>query len=113
MITVGNQKTLDSKQQPLFNATWISAFAEEDEYLWFGSVYGLSVEAISIVASSRVYHRSIGALYLFGAALSGQEMYGMKVKEKDVKILDFCFQHLRNEAAAERPKCVDDYVLDS
>ena len=63
ILTVGNQKG-DSRDQPLFNVTWISSFVEEDEYFWFGAYYGLSVDDIAIVASARSYRRSLGALYL-------------------------------------------------
>ena len=113
VITVGNQKSGHSKYQPLFNATWISNFVEEDEYLWFGSVFKLSVESISVVASSRNYRRSMTALYLFAAALTGQDMSGMKVKKEDVEILAFCLKHVRNEELPPKPQCVDEYVLDS
>ncbi|MCP3656309.1 MAG: hypothetical protein GY766_15625, partial [Herbaspirillum sp.] len=109
VITVGNEKG-ESEWQPLFNATWISAYAEEDEYFWFGSYYKLSVDDVAIVASSRVYRKSLASLWLFDAVLSGQWVEGMKV---DIKTLDFCLKHARNEALPPKPKTVDDYVLDN
>ena len=113
VITVGNQKGL-SGCQPLFNATWISAFAEEDEYLWFGSIDGVSVEDIVIVASSRAYRQSVRALYLFDAVLSGQFLNKTKeVDETERGILDFCIQTALNETVSEMPVAVDSYVLDN
>ena len=114
IITVGNKKG-DSIHQPVFNATWISAFCEEDEYLWFGSVRRLSVEAISIVASCRTYTRSIGALYLFAVAISGQSTWGMTATKKEVEILDFCFKHvsgLYGDIPSVAPQGVDEYIMD-
>ena len=97
----------------MFNATWISAFVEEDEYLWFGSTHKLSVEGIVIVASTRNYAQSIAALYLFDAALSGQSIDGMSVTKQNLKILDFCLKYIRNEALPRNPKCVDEYVAEN
>ena len=72
MVITGNNEVGLSQHQPLFNATWISAFAEEDEYLWFGSlsVCKLVLENISIVASAKVYSHSLSALYLNGNFIS-------------------------------------------
>ena len=91
LITVGNQRGGWSKYQPVFNATWISAYCEEDEYLWFGSVYRLSVEAVSIVYSRRTYRMGLNALHLFGALLSGQSTQGLTMKRREQQILNFCF----------------------
>ena len=93
VITVGNQKG-NSKWQPLFNATWISAYVEEDEYFWFGSTDKLSVEDIVIVKTSRAYRRSIGALYLFDAILSVEGMGKVEVTRTDIKILKFVWNSL-------------------
>ena len=110
VLTVGNQKGV-SWRQPLLNATWISSFVEEDEYLWFGSIYKLSVDNITNVASSRSYRQSIAALYLLDAALTGQYMGKMEVKKEDIEILDFCIKHALNQELPPKPKYVDEYVL--
>ena len=110
VLTVGNQKGL-SYRQPLLNATWISSFVEEDEYLWFGSIWKLSVDNITIVASSRSYRQSIAALYLLDAALTGQNMEQMEVKKEDIEILDFCIKHALNQELPPKPKYVDEYVM--
>ena len=117
ILTVGNQKGF-SRSQSLFNVTWISSFVEEDEYFWFGSYQGVSVDDIAIVASARSYRRSLGALYLFDAALSGQDMWGRdmngtNLKKKEIEILDFCTKHALNEKLPSKPQGVDDYVLDN
>ena len=112
VIAIGNQKGF-SKTQPLFNATWISAFAEEDEYLWFGSINGVSVDDIIIVSSSRAYRESIGALYLFDVAFTGQEMGKTKVDESQKEILDFCIKSALNQPIPPQPIAVDQYVLDN
>ena len=110
VITVDNQKGY-SQNQPVFNATWISAYAEEDEYFWFGSYCKLSVDDVVIISSSRVYRKSVFTLWLFDAVLTGQSrLEGMKA---NFKILDFCLKHIRNEALPPKPKSVDDYVLDN
>ena len=112
VIAVGNQKN-ESKCQPLFEATWISAFAEEDEYLWFGNIYGVSVEDVVIVASSRAYRHSVAALDLFDAVLSGQSVRGLKVDETQSEILEFCIKTALNEKVLLKPVAVDQYVLDN
>ena len=110
MITVGNAKG-GSGMQPLLNATWISSFVEEDEYLWFGSTHKLSVEGIAIVALSINYRQSVNALYLFDTALSGKGADG--VSKEHIEILVFCLKYLRNEPLPPKPKEVDEFVLDN
>ena len=112
VISVGNQKG-DSSSQPVFNATWISTFVEEDEYLWFGSIWGVNVEDVVIVASSRAYRHSVSVLDLFDAVLSGQGMSGQKVEETQSEILDFCIRTALNEKVLLKPVAVDQYVLDN
>ena len=112
VITIGNQQG-DSKGQPVFDATWISAYCEEDEYLWFGSLCPLSVEAISLMNSSRTHQTSIRALYLFAAALSGQWARGQTVAREEKEILDFCLKNVSGDVSTAAPKAVDKYVMDS
>ena len=80
--------------------------------MWFGSIYELSVENITIVASARSYRQSIGALYLLDAALTGQYMRKREAKKEDIEILKFCIKYALNEEVPPKPKCVDEYVMD-
>ena len=112
VITIGNQKGM-SKLQPVFSAKWISAFSEEDEYLWFGSVFKLSVENIFILESSKSYKQSIGALYLFAAALSGQRFIGRNVTLKEQQILNECIASVSGGASNVVSKAVDEYITDN
>ena len=112
IITIGNQRAWSSKQ-PVFKAKWISAFNEEDEYLWFGSVYRLSLENIFILESKRSYKQSIGALYLFGAALSGQFGIGQNVTLKEQQILNLCIESVSGGDSNVISKAVDQYITDN
>lgn len=89
VMAVGNERG-NSAYQPLFNATWVSAFVEEDEYFWFGSTDKLSAENINIVRSARVYSDSIFMLYFFDGLLSGEDMRKMKLSRKSLKSLKRC-----------------------
>lgn len=112
VITVGNSKPFGYRQ-PLFNATWISNFVEEDEYFWFGSIYKLNVEDIIIVASSRVYRRSMAALYFLDSLFTAQQVDADDVDDEILKIIDFCIRcSLDENNMPPKPKCVDDFVLD-
>merc|ERR1712083_148906 len=57
------------------------------------------------------YRRSLGALYLFDAALSGQNMEGTNLKKKEIEILDFCTKHALNEKLRSKPQGVE-YIYD-
>ena len=114
VIKVGNQST-HSKYQPLFDTTWISTFFEEEEYLWFGSLYPLRVEDVLIMETAASYRSIIAALYIFDAAVSGPHLDDIAVSTKEMKILDFCLKYARNETMEneDKPDGVDDYILDS
>ena len=110
ILTVNNDDV--SNDQPLLNATWISCYAEEDEYLFFGSFYKLKMQNISIIDSARTYRKSISALYLFDGLLTGT-LYGVKMSEKEKEILIFCIKYALNEELPSRPKQVDQFVMDN
>ena len=114
MLTVGNEMG-QTVEQPVFDATWISAFAEEDEYFWFGSIRKLNVQDIIIVLTATSHRRSLAALYLFDAALSGMDLNDamLKVSATDIEILTFCIKHTLKEELPPTPKCINDFVLDS
>ena len=110
ILTVNNDD--ESRQQPLLNASWISCYAEEDEYLFFGSFYKLKMQNISIIDSARTYRKSISALYLFDGLLTGT-LDGVKMSEKEKEILIFCIKYALNEELPSRPKQVDQFVMDN
>lgn len=113
VITVGNSKEYGYRQ-PLFNATWISAFVEEDEYFWFGSIERLSVDDITIVASSRVYRKSLAALYVLDAVFTGQEVNVKDVNAEVLRMIDFSIKYSLNEKEIPpKPAYVDNFVLDN
>ena len=110
ILTVNNDDM--SSRQPLLNASWISCYAEEDEYLFFGSFYKLKMQNISIIDSARTYRKSISALYLFDGLLTGS-LDGVKMSEKEKEILIFCIKYALNEELPSRPKQVDQFVMDN
>ena len=117
LVVVGNQKG-NSKQQPLFDASWISAYLEENECFWFGSVWRLSVERISLMRKQTTLTSGIAALYLFDAALSGQKMKKLEVSSKSAKILKYCWKHMLHQvtgskAPKTRPQQINDYLLET
>ena len=115
MITVGNEEAI-SAAQPVFNATWISKFVEEDEYFWFGSVFKLIVRGISIVSSTRVYRKSTKALYFLDAILSGMSVGTHRAIIVDEKVIRFALALLESILSADRspeePE-IDGYVMDN
>ena len=118
LMTVRNKSEWGSSQ-PLFDTTWISTFFEEEEQLWFGSVYGLRMEEVFIMDTARVYWIIIRVLYDFDATLSGGDnnfdSLSLGVTPDEIKKLDFCLKYVRNENMEneDKPDAVDDYVLDS
>ena len=115
LLTVDCQREWDKWVQPVFDTTWISAFVEEDEYLWFGNVGagGLELKDIAIMASARVYRQSLHALYLFDAALCGRDNWSDEFSQIDLKILIFCIKHVIGENVGPPPNGVDEYVLEN
>ena len=112
LITIENQQG-NSWQQPLFNVNWVSSYPHEEECLWFGSVWRLSVEGIYLVKKTKKYSASIVALHLFDAALSGQNMRKLSINSTSLTILHYCLKHVRKEAVGQPPDGVDNYVLDT
>ena len=112
MLTVGNQDGV-SAGQPVFDATWISCFVEEDEYFWFGSVFKLLLETISIVATSRSYRKSIAGLCLMDALLSGFPSKTLKVTEETVKTSMLLLEAALSDASSPKNGDLDQYVMDN
>ena len=112
VLTVSNTDFAPS-MQPVFNATWISAFAEEDEYLFFGSFFKVKLANIAIVSSCRVYKQSLVALSFFDGILSGTGDGNAKLKPSDSLILEFCVKNALKEPLPSKPKEVDQFVLDN
>merc|ERR1712062_334949 len=59
------------------------------------------------------YKQSIGALYLFAAALSGQRLIGQNVTLKEQQILNECIASVSGDASSVVSKAVDEYISDN
>ena len=112
VMTVDNQKA-GSSWQPLYNATWISNFVEEDEYFWFGFTDKLSVDDITMVETTRSYAQSMSVLYMFDAVLSGLALGQIRSTKKQLAILKSCLEYIRSGSIQMKHRAVDDYVLDN
>ena len=113
VLNMGNEKGF-ATLQPVFDATWISSFVEEDEYFWFGSVNRLSLDDIAIVTTCRIYRHSLAALFLFDGMLTRQKIRARDVTDEHVRILEYCIKRTLNEKELpQKPQCVDQFVMDN
>ena len=54
-----------------FDCSWLSNFAEEDEYLWIGGRYRLRIASIIIIENNTNYEIYFEAMYFFDAMITG------------------------------------------
>merc|ERR1711879_85855 len=98
------------------NAAWVSLYAEEDEYLWFGSVFKLTLQNVFRVAENKGSTKCVRAFWFFDAILSETFHERDKNNWTDYikKALDFCIQYtLDSNTDVFRPNKVDQFALDN
>ena len=113
VIVLDNQRG-NSFGERFWDCSWLSAFTEEDERLWFGS-FGCKVEVASviIIESALNYSRSMDAFWKFDAILSAQErMCKVEVSARNVSIVGSAMCSALGEPFAANPNC-DAYALDN
>ncbi|NRA43278.1 MAG: hypothetical protein HRU21_13395, partial [Pseudomonadales bacterium] len=112
VIVLDNQRG-NSDYERFWDCSWLSAFTEEDERLWFGSIYKVEVASVIIIASALNYRRSMDAFWKFDAILSGQRnMNEIEVSTRDVDIVRAAMASALGEPFAANPNC-DAYALDN
>ena len=110
LIVLDNQRWM-SVNERFWDCSWLSAFNEEDERLWFGSLgHKVEVASVIIIESALNYKRSMDAFWKFDAILSGQRP--MEVSARDVVILDSAIASALGEPFAANPN-IDADVLDN
>eukprot|EP01083_Nonionella_stella_P046159 123577_1 len=71
-----------------FNASWISRYKEEDERLFFGGLWPIQIQSIRIRSTKQNFAMFIRCLHYLDTLVTGGQMYGMKVTEDDVFIIE-------------------------
>ena len=71
MIMVMNNKEESAKFEKFINVKWLSAFPEEDERLFMGSNYYLTVESLIVIQTGKNYRLSIKAYSKLDQVLKG------------------------------------------
>jgi len=121
VITVNNEDTWPS-YQPVFDTTWISMFNEEDEYLWFGSVFKLTLTNILRIFDEKGSKKIISAFWYFDAILTETFAEPSPLTKGDVnrwkkyikQALNWCIRNtLGLDKGMTKPKKVDKYAADN
>lgn len=90
--------------------------SEEDEYLWFGSVFKLTLQNVFRVAENKGSTKCVRAFWFFDAILSEtfHERDEKNWTDYIKKALDFCIQYtLDSNTDVFRPNKVDQFALDN
>merc|ERR1712087_93256 len=109
MVIELKNKEGSSAFEPLWNASWLSAFPEEDERIWCGSIFSLQVCTVVIVKGARDYKKSIAAFYKFDALVSGEFIEGMEMSPKEAALVASCI----NADSFGSVSKMDAYIIDN
>ena len=101
-----------SYRERFWDCSWLNAFNEEDERLWFGSIFKVEVASVILIESELNYKRSMTAFWTFDAILSGQSMYEIEVSGRDVEIVGSSIASVLGEPFAANQN-IDAYALDN
>ena len=74
IMQLNNESVNDHRNLKTFNCCWLSNFAEEREYLFFGSNHKIRVESIRIVKEENNYGDFCNTLFYFGCMINGLVM---------------------------------------
>ena len=102
-----------SKDEAFWDASWLSAFPEENERLFFGSIFRLQIETVMLVEDGKNYQQSIAAFYKLDAILSGDpKLNQLGLNAVDFKIIDGAIQAVLGDESAVAP-ALDEYIVDT
>ena len=96
MVMQVNNWRGDSASQPFLDTRWFSAHPEEDERLWSGNIFKLSVEKVDRIQPNGSFDASM--MYLFDAALSGSKIKGTFLSLNQYDMLQHCLRMMREGA---------------
>ena len=107
VIKLNNSKG-NSTVERFIDSSWISCYPEEDERIFFGSVYQLTLQTIIIIDSGKNYKQSIAAYSKFDQMLNNP--YEMEsINAKDVAIIDESIKYVLGEQRGKGQ--LDEYTL--
>merc|ERR1712083_1014521 len=112
LIVLDNQRGYSKLHERFWDCSWLSAFNEEDERLWFGGWYKVDVCSVILIESALNYKRSMAAFWKFDAILSGQRVNQVEVSSRDVEIVRSSMASVLDEAFAANAN-LDAYALDN
>ena len=111
VIQLDNGGSVGGEFEPFWDASWISNYAEEDERLWFGSIFGLRVQTVIIVDSGKNYRKIFDAFYKFDALLSAEfELMKMDIRAKEIAVIKFAIASIFD---AQTQSELDTFPIDS
>ena len=84
MIMSLNNDAMDAKDEMFFDCSWISNYFEESERLWIaGSTRdALRIMSVVFVKSAKNFAKTVRALYLFDAMISGVSLFNCNITEE-------------------------------
>ena len=91
MVIRLNNVIAPSSIEPFWDSTWIGRYPEEDERLFFGSLFNMQLETLTLVKSAKNYQHVMSAFSKFDALLSAA-VIGDTVSHEELKIIDCCIK---------------------
>ena len=99
-----------------FDCSYVSAYTEESERLFFGGDYRNRVESVMVMDGFKDYHRYFRVFYAFDLMLCGAGAFRIDFKEKiplkDQEILKWFIDGVVNKIECD-DRVHDDYVIDT
>ena len=112
ILTLNNDARAGGMQN-CFDCSWLSNYFEEAERLWIAGEYPLRIVSIVIVKNAKNYHKTVHALYVFDAMLSGVACSGSETQVTDADIeLISALMDLRMKGDDGSYSKYDSYVID-
>eukprot|EP01084_Bolivina_argentea_P288351 494886_1 len=102
VLQMNNNKTIHGKNEVFFDCSWISAYAEEDERIFFGGRFLVELESIIIIKTRKNYKEIMTAFYKFDSMLSGQlmDIYG-DVADIEAAVIDSFISYILGDMSIE------------
>ena len=106
---------LNNNQHPgilevFFDSSWISAFPEEDERIYFGGRHKTQLQSIIVMQTKKNYHQIINAFFKFDSMLSAGYMKYVDVKDVDVDIITAVIEYIVGGSSSKYRDKLDDYI---
>ena len=107
----GTLVVLKGGSSKCFDASFVSAYPEEEERIFIGSRFRETVSSIILVNSAKNYKKAIGAYSKFDAIFSGRKIDKMSALE--IEIITESLRWINGGDDAENHKMLDLFILET